>query len=326
MNITLNTTFSSNNAVDEFDTRQIKKALNRLGYYRPLKTTGITGIPDSRVFAALKEFQKDQGLVPTGTARPGDETVKALSRAAGGKAAGTYIWRTVGDDKVRADHAALNGTVRDLSDSPDPGEEFNCRCWADFKGLNLEALKEIPTGLHQEVVSSLYQSSQKWIDEDFINHWKHGKGQEVTLPNIGWLVEIIEHAKKIMFHKVEKQIADKARQVKTGSFTDTWERSYNFQDIVFSIGDAVIRGRFTGTVKKDKNILHVEAIAYYLLDDEFADPSSVRQNLLGSSDPDILWDNMIGDATLYITEAGNTPYPITGTWMTKVTGSIQSAN
>jgi hypothetical protein len=30
---------------------------------------------------------------------------------------------------VRAEHAAFNRTVRDWADSPDPGEEFNCRCW-----------------------------------------------------------------------------------------------------------------------------------------------------------------------------------------------------
>jgi uncharacterized protein with gpF-like domain len=64
-------------------------------------------------------------------AKPDDETVKALSRAAGQKQSGAYIWRTVGDDKVRGAHAALNGTLRDFSDSPDPGEDFNCRCWAE---------------------------------------------------------------------------------------------------------------------------------------------------------------------------------------------------
>ena len=34
-----------------------------------------------------------------------------------------YIWRTAGDDKVRSSHAALNGTIRNFSDSPDPGEK-----------------------------------------------------------------------------------------------------------------------------------------------------------------------------------------------------------
>ena len=75
MKIKLSKPFAANSAVDEFDVRQIKKALNRLGYYQPYEKTGITGIPDAAVFEALKAFQKDQGLRPTGTARPGNETV-----------------------------------------------------------------------------------------------------------------------------------------------------------------------------------------------------------------------------------------------------------
>ncbi|MDH5723697.1 MAG: phage minor head protein [Alphaproteobacteria bacterium] len=131
MNIKLNKPFAANSAVDEFDVKQVKKALNRLGYYQPYEKTGITGIPDADVFSALKSFQKDQGLQATGTARPGDETVTKLSSEAGKKKSGKYIWRAVGDNKVRDSHAALDGTVRDLADSPDPGEEFNCRCWAE---------------------------------------------------------------------------------------------------------------------------------------------------------------------------------------------------
>ncbi|MEZ5918639.1 MAG: peptidoglycan-binding protein [Alphaproteobacteria bacterium] len=141
MDITLNKPFAANIAVDEFDVRRMKKALNRLGYYSPYEKTGITGIPDAAVFSALKSFQKDQGLQPTGTARPGDGTVSKLSSEAARKKSGQYIWRTVGDGKVRDSHAKLSGTLRDLADSPDPGEEFNCRCWAEFKGLKLDVLK-----------------------------------------------------------------------------------------------------------------------------------------------------------------------------------------
>lgn len=131
MNIKLNKPFAANSAVDEFDVKKVKKALNRLGHYQPYEKTGITGILDAGVFSALKSFQKDQSLQPTGTARPGDETVSKLSSEAGKKKSGKYIWRTVGDNRVRDSHAELDGTVRDLADSPDPGEEFNCRCWAE---------------------------------------------------------------------------------------------------------------------------------------------------------------------------------------------------
>ncbi len=130
MKIELNKPFAANAATDEFDVRQMKKALNRLGYYQPYEKTGITDIPDRAVFEALKTFQKDQGLRPTGDVRPNDEMIRALNSAVQ-KKSGQYIWRTVGDDKVRGAHVSLNGTVRDFAEHPDPGEEFNCRCWAE---------------------------------------------------------------------------------------------------------------------------------------------------------------------------------------------------
>lgn len=39
-------------------------------------------------------------------------------------------WRTVYDDHVRADHVAKDGMTRAWEESPDPGDDFNCRCWA----------------------------------------------------------------------------------------------------------------------------------------------------------------------------------------------------
>ncbi|HQX27620.1 MAG TPA: hypothetical protein PKX38_06750 [Alphaproteobacteria bacterium] len=46
MKIELSKPFTPNSKVDEYDTRQVKKSLNRLGYYQPYEKTGITGIPD----------------------------------------------------------------------------------------------------------------------------------------------------------------------------------------------------------------------------------------------------------------------------------------
>jgi SPP1 gp7 family putative phage head morphogenesis protein len=251
MNIKLNKPFAANSAVDEFDVRQMKKALNRLGYYQPYEKTGITDIPDAGVFSALKSFQKDQGLQATGTARPGDETVSKLSSEAGKKKSGKYIWRTVGDSKVRDSHAELDGTVRDLADSPDPGEEFNCRCWA-------EPVNEAQ-GLRQEVISSINDAQERWTDMDFVLHFFFGGGKEKTLEEIGLLGPVIDHAKQIMFDNVLAQVADRARLTKDGPFTGSWNNSYPFGDVVFSLGGVTIKGRFGGTVKKVEKTLVIEA-------------------------------------------------------------------
>lgn len=130
MKIEFSQPFAANGKVDEFDVMQMKKVLNRLGYYQPYEKVGITGIADIGVFDALKAFQKDHGLSATGTAKPDDETVQVLNKEASKTPEGRYIWRTVEDEKVRNTHAEYNRTVRDWNDDPDPGQEFNCRCWA----------------------------------------------------------------------------------------------------------------------------------------------------------------------------------------------------
>ncbi|MGH1455832.1 MAG: peptidoglycan-binding protein [Alphaproteobacteria bacterium] len=325
MDITLNKPFAANAQADEDDVRKMKKALNRLGYYTPYEKTGISGIPDREVFDALKKFQSDNGLHPNGEARPNDETISALTHNVTNKQSGQYIWRTVGDDKVRAGHAALNGTIRDLSDSPDPAEDYNCRCWAEFKGLKLERLQqEEPLGLEQIIISSMTQKPYKWTDEDFKLHFWNGKGRAVTLAQIGWKVDVIEHAQKIMFDRVVNQVEDIARRVKSGVFTDTWERPYEFKDIVFSLGKSVIRGRFTGAVIEEKGRLKVFAKAYYLLDDEFTDPLGIRQTIFGTSKRDILPDNMLGDAITFASEGTGQSYPITEIWTTSIAGTISA--
>ncbi|MGH1455831.1 MAG: phage minor head protein [Alphaproteobacteria bacterium] len=59
---------------------------------------------------------------------------KGLSQNASNKQSGQYIWRTVGDDKVRDAHKGYDGQVFSWNNPPEggnPGEDYNCRCWAD---------------------------------------------------------------------------------------------------------------------------------------------------------------------------------------------------
>jgi len=64
MRIKINEPFASNGNVDEEDVRVIKRALNWLGYYTPYEKVGLTTIPDTGVFKAIKEFQADRNLLP----------------------------------------------------------------------------------------------------------------------------------------------------------------------------------------------------------------------------------------------------------------------
>jgi hypothetical protein len=170
MKIELSKPFLPNGAVDEYDVRQMKKALNRLGYYTPYEKIGITDIPDSAVFEALKNFQRDHGLNTTGTAKPTDKTIAKLNEKIKQEPEGYYIWRTAEDSKVRAAHAQYNRTVRAWSDAPDPGEDFNCRCWA-------EPISKAK-GLIQTVISPVqYRAMWSWVD--FVQHYYNGGGRVV---------------------------------------------------------------------------------------------------------------------------------------------------
>lgn len=152
MTFMLNRPFAADRAVEEEDVRAVKRALNRLGYYTPYPKIGMNEFTDSRVFAALKEFQKDHGLFVNGAIRPKDDTETALNaalEAAGEK--GRYIWHSVEDDHVRADHAARHGQVFSWDDHPQPGEEFGCRCWA-------EPIKDDPdlSGIYDPPIEPVY--------------------------------------------------------------------------------------------------------------------------------------------------------------------------
>jgi hypothetical protein len=44
--------------------------------------------------------------------------------------------------------------------------------------------------------------------------------------------------------------------------------------------------------------------------------------LYKGSSRDAMADNIAGDVMFYVTEAGQAPYPITGTWVTEISGTI----
>lgn len=315
MKIVLKQSFRANGDVDPFDVKQMKKALNRLGYYQPHETVGITGIPDTHVFAALKAFQKNHDLKVTGNAKPGDETIDALNREVAKTPEGQYIWRTVEDDRVRSNHAGYNRTVRDWADSPDPGEEFNCRCWT-------EPLQKAE-GLHQVVISSINDATPKWTEDSFKNWLKFGGGKEVHLDQIGYLKNTIDKAREVMFKKLEDQITNLIRKKGEGDFEYSTIRPYDFSSVCKFFGKGIIRTSTHGNVQKNGNSLIVKAIIDYEYDDVFTDVKSVRQKLPKKTilnDP-VAIENM-PEGWIKSTDALGDIYPILGWWQTELTGSV----
>jgi SPP1 gp7 family putative phage head morphogenesis protein len=53
----------------------------------------------------------------------------------------TYIWRTRGDNRVRPDHAVMDGVIVPFGKSPigvDPGEDWACRCGYDVNSREVK--------------------------------------------------------------------------------------------------------------------------------------------------------------------------------------------
>lgn len=150
--VTLSQPVAANSAAASFDVLQMKKSLNRLGHYIPPEDIGITDIPDAGLFAAIKNFQKALGFSATGTVKPDDKTIEALNTELTKPQKGYYIWHTVHGDHVRAEHAVLNGMTRAWTDSPDPGDDFGCRCWAE---PTPSATEENYTGWQKEAFDTI---------------------------------------------------------------------------------------------------------------------------------------------------------------------------
>ncbi len=137
MKIKLTNRVTKNGEADAADVHALKAALNRLGYYTPDPAIGMTGEAEQALWDSLYAFQRRHTLYYNDTKiGPGSTTERIINReldALGDD--GFYIWRTVGDGKVRGEHATRAGKRFDWSDEPaggHPGEDYNCRCWAEL--------------------------------------------------------------------------------------------------------------------------------------------------------------------------------------------------
>ncbi|MHA1597825.1 MAG: phage minor head protein [Alphaproteobacteria bacterium] len=126
------------------DVLAAKRALHDLGFYEAPQW-GLTDIPDSALFTGIRDFQRANGLREDGSMKPGGETEAMMLKAKGGSGGqGSYIWRTVGDGKVRSSHAERDGKTFSWDDPPEgghPGKAYNCRCRAEERDCTTLWLK-----------------------------------------------------------------------------------------------------------------------------------------------------------------------------------------
>jgi peptidoglycan hydrolase-like protein with peptidoglycan-binding domain len=174
MKLQLNDLFAANVAANDDDTRAVKLALNRLGFYIPDDRVGITDTPDARIFAAIKAFQTQSGLPADGEISRFGETVAALNVALAAVGDhGSYIWHTVGDDYVRPEHVVRNGQKFSWRDHPHPAEEPGCRCWAVNVRKSIEDIYDPPIEpVYPELLLFPALSLRKWAQNFLVGMTK----------------------------------------------------------------------------------------------------------------------------------------------------------
>jgi Phage Mu protein F like protein len=220
-----------------------------------------------------------------------------------------YVWRTHEDDKVRTSHAALHGKIFSWNRPPKighPGQDYNCRCWAEPYTVSLEEKKG------QFVTSDINDNAYTWQSIDFIKHYLNPKNWNVDLAEIGHLGLIIQHAKTFpqeeglsIFERVENQIFKLARTTKEGNIIGTFERSYNFYGADWKHGGGTVSGTIDGHIKNNGPYIIIVAEIDYFYRDEFVDIFDVLNLFEGEAD--------IGY-----------PYKIKGSWTTRLEAIIRT--
>lgn len=233
-----------------------------------------------------------------------------------------YIWYTQGDNKVRGAHAANEGRLFAWNSPPatgHPGEDYNCRCWA-------EPYVRGKTEYVEQILGAVQSDGEKWGTADFIKHFYFGGGRPVTLPEVGHLAGIIDYyfyhivrEGNDTYDRINSQIINAARQQGPGSVSYNFENSYSeFSDYSFVFGGGTVSGLFTGTAREEKGMLLIQGSINYRYDDTFTDPASIREILRGSSEP---LDASILE--LLLTDAYGVFYDIIGRWQTTFSAEVK---
>lgn len=187
------------------------------------------------------------------------------------KPATHYIWRTRRDGKVRSAHAEREGQIFSWDNPPEgghPGEDYGCRCTAEPYLPEASEFMEI-------ALQGVSGSSSAWSSRDFVNHYYRGNGRGVTVRETGHLSAIVDEYMARVGKRLKDQVATEARRKRTGRFIYPFGRSYSMTSVVFSIGDTVIGGEFSGSVEEQNGVLSVESSFDFYLRDEFADPADI---------------------------------------------------
>lgn len=230
-----------------------------------------------------------------------------------------YIWRTSGDAKVRASHAANNGRIFAWDNRPitgHPGEDFGCRCKAEPYYSDVEP--SILESVRSYLINQL-RAISVWGDAEMSLYYFLSNGEKITLREMGHLDAIKQYYNQHYFPRFQLQLQERAATFSVGVFQDSFDASYNFQDILYSYRNSGIRGSFEGRIIQTpdgkRKLSGKTSFVFY---DQFKDPISIAQLLTNIRNAAPLLEPIKEkDLAEWLKETANLwqkPYPITDTW------------
>ena len=235
-----------------------------------------------------------------------------------------YTWKAVGDGKTRKSHKDNHNKKFAWNKRPPtghPGEDFGCRCVAEpyFDSLS-DLIDDISAQL--SLVRKLWKfmilRSGKWTNSHFVANY-YTASFNVTLGRIGHMNDAKRHYKDNYFDRFKDQIKDKAKDLPDGPIQYNILKAYSFVSVLFSHGDSVIKGDFSGNIYTEKSGKRcIEGIADINFSDKFKDPLDIATLstfvLKLFSSVDSITEDEVYPLVKHIADVGGTPYNITGEW------------
>ena len=166
-----------------------------------------------------------------------------------------------------------------------------------------------------------------WRNLDFVYHFYFGKGKSVSLSEIRLSTAIENSAKN---KRIQSRFADQINQEavkqapRTGELSKSFNNSYGFGDVCFSIGNATMSGNFDGTLTAGETFDDGKTIYSYSwkakikFSDTFTDPFSVIEIMYGSSTSEQAPDWLVTAMNL-----GGTSFKIEGSYSWSYSGSFE---
>lgn len=234
-----------------------------------------------------------------------------------------YVWHTQGDGKVRGAHAANEGHLFAWNNPPatgHPGEDYNCRCWAEpyVKGK---------TEYTEQILGAVQADAEKWSTADFIKHFYFGGGRPATLLEVGHLAGIIDYyfyhivrEGNDTYDRINSQIINAARTHRNGAFSYRFYNSYTeFGNYFWPFGGGTVEGLFKGAVHEENGMLYINGSIDFRYSDTFTDPVNIREGITtGTSEP--LDTNLVW---LFFSDFAGIFFDIVGRWQTTFSAEVK---